>query len=364
MIPRPFQLERFFARWEFAARHTLSASDCEPMTIGELLRCAGVPAEALLELRLGYTESQGAPSLRTRIASFYSGLSAEDILVTNAPEEAIFLAMNALLRPGDRVVVQTPCYQALFELAVALECEVHRWDLAETELGWRFDLDALDRLLRPGTRLLVMNTPHNPTGACPNMDELATIDRLAAERGARLFSDEMYRGLERTPATPPAATRFEQAISLWGTSKSFGLPGLRIGWLALRDRALMAQLLALKDYTTICSSAPGEWLAELALAQAEPIMAGHRRRIDENLTRARAFAARRPDRLAWREPAGGSVAFPRLVGGSAAAFAELAANERSVLVVPSTLFDHGDAHIRMGLGRAGFPAALAAAFPE
>ncbi|MEJ2700094.1 MAG: aminotransferase class I/II-fold pyridoxal phosphate-dependent enzyme, partial [Desulfuromonadales bacterium] len=116
MAIRDFRLERYFARWEFTAPYLLSASDCETMSVGELLDMAGVPLSALADLRLGYTESQGDPALRATIARFHSRITADDVVVTNAPEEAIFLSMMALLNPGDRVVVQTPCYQSLFEL--------------------------------------------------------------------------------------------------------------------------------------------------------------------------------------------------------------------------------------------------------
>jgi aspartate/methionine/tyrosine aminotransferase len=331
------------------------------MTIGDLLDIAGLPAEALTSLRLGYTESQGAPELRARIAGFYRGLTAEDILVTNAPEEAIFLTMTTLLDPGDRVVVQTPCYQSLSELAAARGCDVQRWPLVETETAWRMDLDRLADLLVPGTKMLVINLPHNPTGYLPDQDELDAILELVANRGVWLFSDEMYRGLEHEPAAQlsAAASRWERALSLWGMSKSFGLPGLRIGWLALRDRDLLHSLLRQKDYTTICNSAPSEVLARIALTQHEAILRRNLGVIRANLGHARAFAARHAGVLAWRDPGAGPVAFPRLAQGGAAAFCDAAVQRSGVLLVPSTLFDFGDSHIRLGLGRLDFPEGLA-----
>jgi aspartate/methionine/tyrosine aminotransferase len=222
------------------------------------------------------------------------------------------------------------------------------------------DLDRLADLLVPGTKLLVVNFPHNPTGYQPGRDELDAILEMAADRGIRLFSDEMYRALEHEPATalPPAASRWERAVSLWGMSKTFGLAGLRIGWLALRDRSLLRSLLRQKDYTTICSSAPGELLARVALEQHDAIVRRNLAIIRANLERARAFAARRPDVLAWREPRAGSIAFPRLVQGGAAAFCEAAVRGSGALLVPSTLFDFGDSHVRLGLGRRNFPDGL------
>jgi aspartate/methionine/tyrosine aminotransferase len=359
---RTFALERYFARWEFRAPHLLSPSDCEPLTVGELLALTGTPVSALTDLRLGYTESQGDPALRARIAAFYPGLSPDEILVTNAPEEAIFLAMHALLDPGDRVVVETPCYQSLGEIARHLGCDVQAWPLVETETGWRMDLDALDALLAPRTKLLVLNAPHNPTGHLPSAAEMNRIVALAEARGVRVFSDEMYCGLERDAAQrlAPLAARSPLAVSLWGMSKTFGLPGLRIGWLALQDRALLERLIALKDYTTICSSAPGELLARVALEHESVLVARSLAVVRENHALARAFAAR-TGVFAWREPLAGSVAFVRLEGGqSAQAFCDAAVGEAGIMVAPSTTFDFGDAHVRIGLGRKTFAAALAA----
>jgi len=362
MTIRAFQLERYFARWEFTAPYLLSASDCEAMSVGELLDLAGVPLSALAELRLGYTESQGDPALRATIARFHTHVAADDVVVTNAPEEAIFLTMQAVLNPGDRVVVQTPCYQSLFELAVQRGCDVHPWPMVEAGDGWRMDLDRLADLMTAATRLLVVNVPHNPTGYLPSAAEFDAILDLAARRGAWLFCDEMYRGLEYDPANrlPSASDRYPRAISLWGMSKTFGLAGLRIGWLATQDRPTVDALLRLKDYTTICSSAPGEFLARVALEQAEAIIRRNVAIIQANLAHARRFMARWPAVFAWREPLAGPVAFARLLNGSAAAFCERMVHAGGVMLVPSTLFDFGDDHTRWGLGRRNFPDGLAA----
>lgn len=356
MAIREFQLERYFASWEFTAPYLLSASDCETMSVGELLSIAGVPLSALADLRLGYTESQGDPALRAAVARFHTGVTAADVMIANAPEEAIFLVMMTMLKPGDRVVVQTPCYQSLFELAAYRGCDVHPWPMVETDGGWRMDLDYLGDLLSADTRLLVINVPHNPTGYLPTAAEFDGIVDLAAHRGVWLFCDEMYRGLEYTPGDrlPSASDRYPQAVSLWGMSKTFGLAGLRIGWLATQDRRLMQSLLRLKDYTTICSSAPGEFLARMALEQAEVIIQRNVGIIQANLEHGREFMARWADVFDWREPLAGPIAFARLCEGSAAAFCRGTVQESGVLLAPSTLFDFGDSHIRWGLGRRNF----------
>ena len=182
MQPRDFLLERYYAEHEFATHYQLSASDCESLSIGEVLEESGTSTEDFLGLRLGYTESQGDPELREAIARFYPGCGPEDVVVTNAPEEAIFLAMHALLEEGDRVVVETPCYQSLLEVARSIGCEVVPWPLRETERGWKMDLDHLEDLLAGETQLLVVNAPHNPTGHHPTVGEWQRILALAEER--------------------------------------------------------------------------------------------------------------------------------------------------------------------------------------
>ena len=292
----PFALERYFARYEFTARHLASCSDCDGLALEELLALADDETRALWrDLRLGYTESLGHPLLRTEIASMYEGAGADDVL-TGAPEELIFLAMNCLLEPGDHVIATFPAYQSLHQIAESMGCEVTRWQPDEGR-GWLFDPDFVRAHLGPRTRLIVANFPHNPTGALPPRavyDELVVIAR---ERGVHLFSDEMYRGLELDPAQrlPAGCEVYERAVSLSGMSKVFGLAGTRIGWLVTHDGALLARMAALKDYTTICSSAPSEVLALMGLRARDRIVARHVERIGHNLALLAQFLDRRAD---------------------------------------------------------------------
>ena len=253
----PFELERYFARYEFSARYLLSSSDCEALTLKALLGMANEEHRRMWEeMTLGYTESPGHPRLRNAIAGLYNGLEVEDTLVV-APEEGIFLLMHALLKPGDHVICTFPGYQSLYEIPRTIGCKVSLWEPEETS-GWQFDLDRLATLLQPDTRLVVVNFPHNPTGALPSRETFEALIDLLEKRGIYLFCDEMYRGLEFAPGTtlPAACETYNQAVSLAGLSKAYGLPGLRIGWLATRDRPLLTRAAQLKDYTTICASAP------------------------------------------------------------------------------------------------------------
>lgn len=360
---RTFNLERYFAQYEFTAQHLLSASDCESMALPELLALAKPETRDLWErLWLGYTESSGHPLLRDEIAGLYAGIGPDDVLVA-VPEEAIFILMNALLEPGDEVVVTWPAYQSLEEVARACGARVVRWTLRpERESSWRLDPEELEQLITPATKLVIVNFPHNPTGYLPDRRTWEAIVEAVAARGLALFSDEMYRWLEYDEAQrlPSACEAYDKAVTLSGLSKSFGLPGLRIGWLASRDAALLARAGEIKDYTTICSSAPSEVLGIMALQARDQVVARNLDIVRSNLKRAEDWFATRRDAFEWLRPVAGPVAFPRLLGQtSALEFAEATIRERGVMIAPGEMFDY-PGHFRVGLGRRNFGAALEA----
>jgi len=315
-------------------------------------------------LRLGYTESQGLPELRAEIATLYHTAGAEEVLVA-APEELIFLAMNVLLEAGDHVICTFPGYQSLYELARTIGCDVSLWRPCEDD-AWRFDPDGLEALVRHDTRAVIWNFPHNPTGALPPPQDYARMLAAAASVGAWVFSDEMYRLLEpcHTVRLDAAADRYERAISLSGMSKAFGLAGLRIGWAFTHDRALLERMQSLKDYTTICSGATSELLALMGLRQRETILAANRERVRRNIEVAARFFERHRCDFSWVPPQGGTVCFPRLTEtaaratGGAEAFCSEVLRDTGVLLMPSTVYDYGDTHFRLGLGRDDFAEGL------
>lgn len=358
---RPFKLERYFAEHEFSTRYLLSASDCESLPLANLLALADAETRDLWDqLRLGYTESQGHPRLRADIAQQYAQVSDSHVLVA-APEEAIFIAMHALLEPGDEVIVTWPAYQSLTEIATSIGCRVKPWALRLTGRQWGLDMDELVALITPRTRLLVVNFPHNPTGCHPGHDEWRRIIEIVRRYGLHLFSDEMYRLLERsaTDRLEAGCDAYERGITLSGLSKSYGLPGLRIGWLATQDAGALRRCAALKDYTTICASAPSEILAMIALRARERLTERNRSIIAVNLAVADAFFAQRAGAFIWPAPAAGPVAFPLLTTGQGvdAWSAEVLA-AHSVMIVPASMFDAGGNHFRIGLGRQNFGEAL------
>jgi len=357
---RPFRLERYFARYEFSTPHLLSCSDCEPLSLAELLALADQETLGLWQrLRLGYTESQGLPALRKEIAGLYTTIRPENVLVV-APEEGIFIALNCLLEPGDHVVCPFPSYQSLYEVATSLSCEVSKWSPAEAD-GWRFDVDALERLVRPSTKLIIINFPHNPTGSLIGRAAFEKLLAFARDRGTYVLSDEMYRLLEYDAADrlPAACDVYDNAVSLSGMSKSFALAGLRIGWLAARNPSLMERMRAFRDYTTICSSAPSEVLALMGLRARAALIERNLAIIGQNLRLWERFVQDHATALAWSPPRAGTVALARLLLDQGVEdFCRELAERKGVMLLPGQVYDFEGNYFRVGFGRKNVPEAL------
>jgi aspartate/methionine/tyrosine aminotransferase len=357
-----FALERYFARWEFAVDHLLCASDVQGMPVAELLDMADAESRGLWDgLTLGYTESTGHPLLRREIAGLYEHIEPDDVLVFAGAEEAIFCLANVLLGPGDHAVVTWPGYQSLYEVGRAAGADVTLHELHETD-GWSLDVPRLLAALRPATRLVVVNAPHNPTGMLPTHDEWAELTAALDERGIHLLADEVYRFLEIDEADrlTAGADAFERGISLGVMSKSFAMAGLRIGWLATRDRELLARCAAFKDYTTICSSAPSEILALIGLRARDRVLARSQAIVAANLTRLDGFFEDWVDRFTWVRPRGGSIGFPRLTVPAVRIddWSAQLVEATGVLLLPGSTFGHQGNHFRIGFGRTDLPEAL------
>ncbi|GAB2560571.1 aminotransferase class I/II-fold pyridoxal phosphate-dependent enzyme [Kribbella endophytica] len=352
-----FRLETYFSRWEFSARFHLTASDAQSLPMSELLAMADDDGRERWEsLALGYTETRGLPALREEIASTYDGLEPDDVMCFAGAEEGIYLAMRVLLEPGDHVVVLTPNYQAAE--TIPLDIGTVTGVALRPEDGWALDVDAIERALRPETRLVSVNFPNNPTGAVPDPAAWERLVRLCEERGIRLFSDEVYRGLELDrPSLPQATDLSPSALSLNVMSKAYGLPGLRIGWIACRDRAVLDKLERAKHYTSICNSAPSEILALIGLRARDRLLERNRGIVARNVPLFADFFARRPDLFDFEAPQGGCVCFPRYAGpdGVEAMCAELV-EQAGVLLLPSSIYSSAltetpTDRFRVGLGR-------------
>ena len=357
-----FALERFFARWEFAVEHLLCASDVEAYSMTELVSLADDETRALWDgLRLGYTESTGHPLLRAEIASLYETIEPDEVLTFAGAEEAIFCLMNVVAGAGDHVIVTWPGYQSLYEVARATGADVTLHALREAH-DWAIDLDALRSQVTPATRLIVVNLPHNPTGMLADRATFDLLVAMADEAGAQLLVDEVYRGLEVVEADrlPTAADSAARGISLGVMSKTFAMPGLRIGWIATHDRDLLDRLARFKDYTTICSSAPSEILAIIGLRARDRVLTRSRAIVAANLERLDAFFDEWGDRFSWVRPRGGSIGYPRLTvpGVRIDDWASELVQAEGVLLLPGSQLDDPGNHFRLGFGRTDLPVAV------
>lgn len=357
---KPFKLERYFAKYEFSVKYLLSSSDCDGLSQNELLSMADDETRRLWEeLTLGYTESLGHPLLRSEIAKLYLRMKPDEVLIV-APEEDIFITLNTILKKGDHIVCTFPGYQSLYEVAEGLGCEVTKWQ-PEEKNGWEFNLEFLKQNIRPNTKLIIVNFPHNPTGYLPPKTGFQEIVDIAKERGIYLFSDEMYRFLEfdQQDRLPSACELYDKAISLFGMSKTFGMAGVRIGWLVTKDKRLYQEIATFKDYTTICSSAPSEILSLIALRAKDTIIERHLNRIQRNLALLDTFFRQYQDLFEWVRPKAGTIGFPRLKDkDNSFEFCQKVVNEVGIMLLPSTVYDYDDKHFRIGFGRENMPEAL------
>ncbi len=364
----PFKLERYFAKYEFNTEFLLCSSDCEAMSIADLLALDADPtgaAEKFQNVWLGYTESQGSPTLRKEICNIYATMQPEDILVHTGAEEAIYLFMHAVLKENDHIIVHAPHYQSLSEVAKSIGCDVNLWQGRE-ENGWALEMDELSHLMRSTTKAIIINTPHNPTGYLMSHADFDAVNKFAQENNLLLFCDEVYRESEYDPATrlPSACDVGEHAVSLGVTSKTYGLAGLRIGWIATKNKKVYQNMASLKDYTTICNSAPSEFLAEVALRNRQKLIDRNLTIIKDNLAIVDDLFSRHADLFQWVRPQAGSMGFPKLLTsarkgkGDIEDFCDDLVRKTGVLLLPGTMYDDSGNHFRLGLGRKNLPQAI------
>lgn len=329
------------------------------MSIADLLAIEEDAAQKFQQVWLGYTESQGSPALRREISKLYETISPEEILVHTGAEEAIYLFMFAAFKKGDHVIVHSPGYQSLADVARAAGCDISPW-MAREENQWALDLDELRHLMRTNTKGIVINTPHNPTGYLMSRVDYEAVHKFAQEKNLLLFLDEVYRESEYDPADrlPAACDSGEHAVSLGVTSKTYGLAGLRIGWIATKNKKIYERMASLKDYTTICNSAPSEFLAEVAMRNRQKLAQRNLGIIKENLTVIDDLFARRADLFSWIRPKAGSMGFPRLLKGDVENFCDDLVRKAGVLLLPGSMYDDSRNHFRLGLGRKNLPQAV------
>ena len=365
MLP-DFRLETHFSKWEFKARYHLTASDAESLSMRDLLALASPEErEAFEGMWLGYTETFGASDLRQTIASLYEHRNADEILCFAGASEGIFAANTVLLDKDSHAIIVTPNYQSHETLPLAI-CEATGIPL-DPDDGWSLDIDRVVEAVRPNTKLVTINFPHNPTGTILPLDRYHALIELCRKHGIYILHDEIFHGLGPTGTAhlPFVADVYERGLSLNVMSKSYGLPGLRIGWIACADSQVISRMERMKHYLSICNSGPSERLAKIALLNRDKLLSRNCSIIDENLPKWEAFFERYPDLFDWQRPDGSCMAFPRYKGAEGVEqFTRSLVEEDGVLLLPSTIYksDLGATpadRFRLGFGRKGLDEGLA-----
>ncbi|HOZ30672.1 MAG TPA: aminotransferase class I/II-fold pyridoxal phosphate-dependent enzyme [Bacteroidales bacterium] len=353
-----FKLERYFAKYEFSTKYLISSSDCDGYCLEYILSCATKSELDLWNnLKFGYTDSQGSEFLRQSIVNQYSTIKTDNVLVMS-PGEANFILMNVLLEPDDEVICMSPAYQSLYQVAQSLGAKIKWWQFDKNQ---HYQVDELESLISEKTKLIILNFPHNPTGFLPSLVELNQIISLARKRNILIFSDEMYHQLvhDQKKQIPSICDLYENSVSLWGMAKSFGLAGMRIGWLASHRKDILQKIVSFKDYLSICNNAAGEVLTYIALNHQEKFIEPNIQKIIYNKKLFLEFAKRHNQIIEFVEPIAGSTALVKLnINCSSLEYCENLVSQTGIMMLPGEMFDFGNSYFRIGFGRKNFAEAL------
>lgn len=356
-----FKLESYLAKREFNAPFNLCASDLETHSVREIIEMADHESLDLWnQLNLGYTETKGCPLLREEISKLYGHpIDRERVLCFAGAEEGVYCYFQSLLEAKDHAVVVTPCYQSLESLPSTL-CSITKVQLHYSN-RWELDVGKIADAIRPNTKVLVVNFPHNPTGALITKDTQLALIELARKQGLWIFSDEVYRLLEVNPSDrlPPFASIYEKGISLSVMSKAYGLAGLRIGWIACQDANLLGKMNEIKHYLSICNSGPSEVLSLIGLRASDKIHERNRRLMQDNLQQFDRFFEEYQSWFEWIRPKGGCIGYPLFKGHiPIEKIADDLLQQFGVLILPGTIYDDTSHHFRVSFGRKSLPQAL------
>lgn len=345
----PSLLENWLRNYYFTAEVDISSSGVQDFSLAEIRRCIGITQEELDQIFFHDSPTNGGLELRQAIGKRWGNGNPEQVMATNGSSEAIFLLMHALLEPLDEVVVIEPCYPALVHIAEAIGCRIKRWHL-------RFDeqfipnLEELKGLVSQQTRMVVVNFPHNPTGASLSLEQQSELINIVSAVGAYLIWDAAFAEITYdAPPLPDAFSLYNRAISLGTLSKAYGLPGLRVGW-CLAPTEVLARCIRLRDYTTICLSPLVEFIARRVIEQADCLLNIRLLQAHENLRILTEWSEQHQEFVHWIPPKGGVTIFPKLIDISdIEAFCHSLMENYRVLLAPGTCFQHQN-HIRLGFG--------------
>jgi aspartate/methionine/tyrosine aminotransferase len=337
-------LEVWFDDYQYVIENDIGESAVKYLSVGDL-------DIDLSAVALRYGHHTGEPRLRDLIAAQYPGLSSGQVIVTSGASEAIFSLNAALVKPGDHVIVEHPNYPSLYDIPESLGCEVSLFRL-DYENGFKPDLDKLKDLVKPATRLISFTHPNNPAGSMITRQELEALVRFCEERDIFLLFDETYRELDFEKALPPAASLSSKAISVATMSKCFGLPGIRIGWLAAQDQSILDAVLTIREQVTITNNALGEVIAAHVLHNKADYLDKARAHVERNRATVAAWISGHPH-FEWVLPEAGVVGLPRIRSGldiDPEALYRLLAEKYKTFTIPGRCFGLDNRYFRLGFG--------------
>lgn len=352
------ELHEWFATTEGRFELSLSHSACQPLHVAELLDEAELKAFA--EVGLAYGAFEGLAELRQLIAGDYETIDPSQVLTFNGPSEAIYTFMQAILEPGDQIVVPSPVFHPLQAIARQIGCNIKEWRAAD-ELSCTFDVDGLAAICDQSTKLIVINFPHNPSGQTVSESEFHRILEIAQSVDAVVFSDEAFRLLELPPHStlPAACDLYNKAVSMTGMSKPFGLGGLRIGWLATKSDSIRKAVRQYRYNTAEMTNTPCQWLACRALQKSDEILTRNRKTITANLDRLAAFVETHNDTLSLFRPKAGTMALvEQQTKLTSTEFCERVLDEQRLFLIPGRPLGISDSLLRFGLGMSDFSQGL------
>src|ERR1700678_413303 len=354
---KPFLLDIWQDAYEHGIEFNLATSTGPSWTLNEILGLAkDEERERFLNQKIVYSRPAGAESLRYAIAEMH-GVDADAVQVVTGASEALLILMWLAAEPGANVILPQPGFTTFSALPEALRLET-RYYKVRKENGFRIDVDEVKKLADQNTKLILVNSPHNPTGATISDAELDSLHEFTSSRGIQLVSDEVYHPIFHGQPTK-SATRLSHATVIHDFSKAFPLSGVRTGWMIEHDPKRRKDYWTARSYFSITNNTAGEFLAELAMRHRDAVLGRTQKVASENLQMLGRFMSEHQETIGWIPPRGGMTAFPWLVSGEDSRSFCQAAAEQGILLAPGGCF-HGPSHFRLGFGAVSdkFPDAL------
>ncbi len=308
---KAFAVEEWMNEYEVGARYNIAETCVDSISMDELFEMCGEDKERFWKdfsaRRLTYGDIEGAPAFRENICKLYRSLKPEEIVTTHGAAGANHHVFYSLVEPGDRVISVMPTYQQLYSIPESFDADVQLLHLSH-ENGYLPDLNELKKLALPGTKMICINNPNNPTGALMPKEMLEQIVEIARDCGAYILCDEVYRHLTQEDVwSESIIDLYEKGISVSSMSKVFSLAGLRLGWIATHDEAARKAMISHRDYNHISCGMFDEALAGIALAHSDVLLERNRGIVRENLAILESWVNSEP-KLYWCKPKAGTTA--------------------------------------------------------